>query len=138
MNSLSAIDLKISELGEKNIHPWDKTVNDFFGEGYIFPSIDSISIPSDFDVETIIPRLKITKEKINRNVLEGLSKDVTLEEINKLPFLSNSGEYDKSKHRDYINLLQIISNIPKDELKIPEKSQEHSEKVLYEFLRIFG
>ena len=138
MNSLSAIEIKISELEEKNIHPWDKTIEEFFGKDYVFTSIDSISIPPDFDIATIIPKLKASKGKLQNNVFNGISNDVTVSHINKLPFLDGNGEYDKSKQKDYINLLQMIKNIPKDELQDETKTGEHSKKILYEFLRIFN
>ena len=126
MNSLSAIEIKISELEEKNIHPWDKTIEQFFGKDYVFPSIDSISIPPDFDANTIIPKLKASKGKLQNNVFNGISNDVTVSHINKLPFLDDNGEYDKSKqiYNKYIDRELLRIREANDYRIMPEDTPE--------------
>ena len=143
MDSLSSIDVEIDnqiqELSKLNIHPWDELVQNLFGKDYIFPTFDDVEIPKDFDIQNNIPIVNNIQDKLQQSIFNSLSSILTtdLESVYKSPFINKDGTYNENKYKEYIKLLQMITDIPEDSLDNGNTSDILTKKMLHEYIRIF-
>ena len=139
MESLSAVDLNIPEDVFTVKHPWDELVETMFGKDYEFPTFDAVVIPEGFNLTDAIPHVEHIGNKLQQNVFDSLSS-TELSDIHvlyKAPFINSEGQYDEQQHKNYVELLQMITNLPEDAFNDQIVANELSKKMVHRYVQIF-
>ena len=118
------------------VTPWEEVVQTNIGKECKVPSFDEVSIPEDFSPEKTAIFFSKIKEKQHKQLCDALFSEYKndLGNIHKSQFLDSENKFDQSKFNTYIELVEMIRNLPDD---MEGKEAEVCKKIAYKFASIF-
>ena len=137
MEPLSSLDL--TELSTSTNTPWEEFVVNTFGSDYVCPAIDDVEVPDGFKSVDALSFVKKIGAEHNQSIMNCLSSttESDIKNIYQVPFQDKNGRFDENKFKGYIELVNMISNIPDTYFDGCPKVEEICNKILFSYTQIF-
>lgn len=129
----------LNALSSLPLHPYDRLKYDLYGPEYKnikFKTIDDIPAPTNFAVEEMLQAVINKTQSIQKTLLENLDHKPELFTNTMLNTVSGDKIIPNiEKHKQHIEFVELIRQIPIDESLSIEQIQEYSKKIISEFVK---